>query len=72
MANDLIKRRPRNRKESDLIKGTQCNGCRFMTVLDRHRSSVELGKLHREYYEEYYCNAKGMVIDPKSVDCDRG
>ena len=72
MATDLRAwgRRPRNRKESDHIKGTPCNGCMYMTVLDRHRSSVEMGKLHREYYEEYYCNAKGRIIDPHGVECE--
>lgn len=59
------------RTRSDKIEGMPCNGCRFMTVLNRHSSSVMLGKLHREYYEEYYCNAKGVVVDP-SVGCERG
>ena len=65
MQSEFITRKPIERNKSDKIKGLKCNGCRFLTVLDRHRTSVIYGKKHREYYEEYYCNAIGKVIDPK-------
>ena len=70
MANDLITRKPRNRKESDNIKDTECNGCMYMSVLDRKRKLMVNGKPQPDYYEEYYCNAKGRVIDPHGVECE--
>ena len=70
MANEFISRKPRNRTKSDHIKGTPCNGCLYMSVLDRRRTLMIDGKPQREYYEEYYCNARGRVIDPHSVECE--
>ena len=51
----------KQRRSTPEIKGTRCDNCRCMCVIERGR---------RIRVTEYWCGHLHMVIDPHEVECN--